>query len=137
MKPNARRFQRQRGAAAVEFAIVVPLLLTLVVGIMDVSNLLYVYNSMLTAAREASRSVAVAQQTVPQATATAQTKLAVLIGKNGPIPFTINITVPVLPANLEVKTTISASMSQALMLDMFKLLGGATIVATSSMRKET
>ncbi|MDP5225763.1 MULTISPECIES: TadE/TadG family type IV pilus assembly protein [Arthrobacter] len=50
---------RERGAAAVEFALVIPLLLALIVGILEVSHL---YNSQIlltNAAREAARTLAI------------------------------------------------------------------------------
>ena len=137
MNPKIIRRHRQQGSSAVEFGIVAPLLLMLIMGIVDVGNLLFVYNSMLNAAREASRSVAVAEQTAAQAKTTAETTLAKHRGKSGAIPFTVVVTVPATPADKEIKTTISAPLSQALMLDMFGLMGSATMTAVSSMRQET
>ena len=42
MKPNTNRIRSQRGSAAVEFAVVTPLLLTVILGIVDVGNMLFV-----------------------------------------------------------------------------------------------
>ena len=57
--PRSRAQRRERGAAAVEFALVAPILLSLVVGIVEFS---YAYNlqiSVTQAAREAARTMAV------------------------------------------------------------------------------
>ncbi|WP_043433872.1 TadE/TadG family type IV pilus assembly protein [Arthrobacter sp. I3] len=57
--PRSRAPGRERGSAAVEFALVAPLLLSLVVGIVELS---YTYNlqiSVTQAAREAARTMAV------------------------------------------------------------------------------
>ncbi|NUU30399.1 TadE/TadG family type IV pilus assembly protein [Arthrobacter sp. C9C5] len=57
--PTARAQGRERGSAAVEFALVAPLLLSLVVGIVEFS---YTYNlqiSVTQAAREAARTMAI------------------------------------------------------------------------------
>ncbi len=46
---------RQAGQAIVEFALAVPLLLTLAFGIMEFGRLFFAYSSVVTAAREAAR----------------------------------------------------------------------------------
>jgi Flp pilus assembly protein TadG len=56
----ARRFLRaERGAAAVEFAIVVPVLLTLVLAIIDFGRLMFVTASLTAAVRDGARVAAV------------------------------------------------------------------------------
>lgn len=49
---------RQRGLAMVEFAIALPLLLLLLLAVGEMGRLLYQYNSLLQASRDASRFVA-------------------------------------------------------------------------------
>jgi Flp pilus assembly protein TadG len=54
------RFRRSEcGAALVEFAIVLPLLLLLVFGIIDLGRLLYTYNNLTSAVREGARLASV------------------------------------------------------------------------------
>jgi Flp pilus assembly protein TadG len=56
------RFRRSEcGAALVEFAIVLPVLLLLVFGIIDLGRLLYTYNNLTSAVREGARLAAVQQ----------------------------------------------------------------------------
>lgn len=50
--------QAQRGVAMVEFAVALPLLLLLLLGIAEFGRMLYQYNSLLQASREASRYAA-------------------------------------------------------------------------------
>lgn len=51
--------RRDRGAAAVEFAIVVPLLLLVLLGLVDFGRLFYVEVSLANASREGARAVAI------------------------------------------------------------------------------
>ena len=60
---NGRPAWRERGAAAVEFALVVPLLLTLVFGIISYGYLLSFRQSLSQAAAEGARAAAVAPAT--------------------------------------------------------------------------
>ena len=56
-----KKLKRQRGAALVEFAIVVPLLLTLVFGMIEFGVLLYDQQVITNASREGARAGIVAQ----------------------------------------------------------------------------
>jgi Flp pilus assembly protein TadG len=56
---TARRVQRERGAAAVEFALVLMLLVTIVFGITEFGRALYQYDTLTKAARAAARFVSV------------------------------------------------------------------------------
>jgi Flp pilus assembly protein TadG len=136
MKRISSSTQRQRGAIAVEFAILATLLFTLVIGILDVGNVMFLYNNMLNVAREASRSVAVGEATQAQGQTQALAKLNNFYGKSGKVNFTVVVTLPV-AGQFEVKTTVSAPLSQMLMLDVFKLFGNSTLTAVASMRQET
>jgi len=54
-RKSYRRAQRRRGAAAVEFALVLPILLFTVVGILELGRLLQVQQILANAAREGAR----------------------------------------------------------------------------------
>lgn len=56
----ARRLLGERGAAAVEFALVVPVLLLLLVGIMEFSRAFNTQATLSAAAREGARTIAMA-----------------------------------------------------------------------------
>lgn len=55
---GGKRPQAQRGIAMVEFAITLPLLLLLLLGIAEFGRMLYQYNSLLQASRDAGRFAA-------------------------------------------------------------------------------
>jgi Flp pilus assembly protein TadG len=60
MLATLRRFKREdRAAAAVEFALVLPLVLVLLFGIIDMGRLLFTANSLTSAVREGARFAAV------------------------------------------------------------------------------
>ena len=56
---NRTQQQRDRGAVAVEFALVVPLLIMVLVGIIEFANFFRIQMSVTQAAREAARSMAI------------------------------------------------------------------------------
>jgi Flp pilus assembly protein TadG len=62
VRPGSRRVGRavrsERGAAAVEFALVVPLLVMLILGIVEFSKVYNVQSSLSAAAREGARTMA-------------------------------------------------------------------------------
>jgi Flp pilus assembly protein TadG len=57
-RPTCKQLQAQRGLAMVEFAIALPLLLLLLLAIGEFGRLLYHYNSLQQASRDAGRFVA-------------------------------------------------------------------------------
>jgi Flp pilus assembly protein TadG len=73
MRPLSRRGASDRGAAAVEFALVLPLLLLLVFGIIDFGRALNAQITLTQAAREGARLAALGQSA---ATVTSQAQAA-------------------------------------------------------------
>jgi Flp pilus assembly protein TadG len=57
------RLRSERGQALVEFALVIPVLLLIFMGILDFGRAIYAYNTLSNAAREGAR-VAIVDQTV-------------------------------------------------------------------------
>ncbi|WP_024367149.1 TadE/TadG family type IV pilus assembly protein [Arthrobacter sp. TB 26] len=55
---------RERGAVAVEFALVAPLLVALIIGVVEFSNAYNVQVSVTQASREAARTMAITKDTV-------------------------------------------------------------------------
>jgi len=66
---------KRRGAVAVEFAVVAPLLLSIVVGLSELTRVYDVQNSLETAAREGARFAAMDRTDMLQAGQTANAKL--------------------------------------------------------------
>lgn len=65
----------ERGASAVEFALVIPVLLTLVLGIVEFGMIVYTYNASTHAARLVARQLATNRITTAQASDTAKANL--------------------------------------------------------------
>ena len=63
---NARR-QRQRGATIIEFALVLVIFLTFLLGIVDFSRMLFAWNSATEAARAGARYAVVCDSTLDEA----------------------------------------------------------------------
>src|SRR3546814_2393043 len=78
-KRNWRQDWQQRarsGAAAVEFAIVLPVFLMILFGIIQFGSVLFLHNNMVNAAREAARRMSVAELDKAGAETYAETYLA-------------------------------------------------------------
>lgn len=71
-RPPGTRLRSERGAAAVEFAIVAPMLVFLLLGIVEFSKVMMVQSSLSAAARDGARAVTLGG-TVGAAQAVAQT----------------------------------------------------------------
>jgi len=69
---------KERGAAVVEFALIVPILITLVIGIAEFAHAYYLQTTVSAAAREGVRSMAVGKDAAAARTATKQASAVTL-----------------------------------------------------------
>lgn len=97
---QARRAPRDRGAAAVEFALLLPLLMLLVFGIVDFGRALNAQITLTQAAREGARMAALGEANVVSGTQAAATGLS-----------PVNVTVTACPANANQTTAASVTAS--------------------------
>ncbi len=120
------------GAAAVEFAIVLPIFLVMLFGIIQFGAVLFLHNNMVNAARETARRMSVAELTAAQAPAFAQTYLA---GWN--VAFNVLATEPA-PGTIngDVFVQITAPASDAALIN-FPLPWSGNLVAEVTMRRES
>lgn len=100
--PLTRRF-RQRGVAAVEFALVAALFLTLLIGIMEMGRMLFYWNSAAEATRLGARIAVVCDLNDADIKARMQTMLSILP--------TTNINIGYEPAGCNVNTCQSVTVS--------------------------
>jgi len=126
------RKRGESGAAAVEFAIVLPIFLVMLFGIIQFGSVLFLHNNMMNAARETARRMAVAELTAAQADPFAQTYLA---GWN--VAFTVFATEPAVGVvNGDVFVRITAPAADAALIN-FPLPWSGNIVAEVTMRRES
>ncbi len=98
----ARHARRDRGAAAVEFALLLPMLLLLVFGLIDFGRALNAQITLTQAAREGARLAALAQPNVASRTQAAATGLS---------PVTVGVTACPANAGSGVNAAVTASYS--------------------------
>jgi Flp pilus assembly protein TadG len=118
----------RRGAAVVETALVLGVLVLLIFGGIDFAIQFHVRYLMSSAAREAARYLAVRNGTEEQATTAALDRL------NG-INATFTVTFPAPASNKDVTVQISVPRN-TVSLGLFPGSPGATIIVKNTMRKE-
>ena len=116
-------------AAAAEFALLVPLLATILFGTFQIGLLMWSYNQMVSAARDTTRSMAVCS--VTNTMTAASNTLPLLPPWISAASWTIT---PVIGAP-DVSTTISVDASQAMILNFVPIALGP-ITASVTMTKE-
>jgi Flp pilus assembly protein TadG len=137
--------RKRPGAAAVEFAVVVPLLFLVLAGILEFSRAMTVLGVMANAARVAARAGAVTPGNYSAITAAVQTTLkpAGLDG-NPQVTVLVNGTAVTDDASFAARAVPGASISVQViipyksisLLPTSRFLGGSTLVETVVMRKE-
>lgn len=123
--------RRERAAAVVEFAVVLPLLLTILFGIIEYGYIFMVRQTLQHAAREGSR-IAVLQTSVPPYSAAA-TRIDEIMGAANLSGFTRGIAEG---ANQIVTVDVSVPYSQVSLLGGFFGIEDHDIIGSCSMRKE-
>jgi Flp pilus assembly protein TadG len=124
-----------RGAAAVEFALVLPLLVGVLFGIIQFGALFFLHNNMVNAAREAARKMAVGEATT---NAQAQTVATTYLASWG-LTFTATATGAGAVAGTDQVVTITVPMKSASLIDVIGLFSPSSnplLRATVTMRKE-
>lgn len=123
------------GASAIEFALILPFLTMILFGIIQFGMVFAVQNTMVNAAREAARLMAVEQAGADKAEALAQERLQTWDN----LSFDIQATEPNPgnPNDKDVTVTIRVPMSDAMMIDILGLGTGRQLEARSVMRRES
>lgn len=143
------RFVRsRRGAAAAEFALVVPVFMLMLFGITAFASTLFIENNMVNAARESVRQIAVldvpfagadvqCDSTQAQTVGTAEYVACTYLTFWG-TDFTVNASdnCPGIGGDVRATVQITLDASQAAVMDVFGFFNGKTLSANVSMRKE-
>jgi Flp pilus assembly protein TadG len=123
----------ESGAALVEFTILAPVFFLITFGIIEFGSIFFIQNTMVNAAREASRSMSVQGLTSAQAQAIAANYLSGYTQA-----FTYNIRDHCLdsPKVQDVTVTISTDAAAASLVNYMGLFTGETLSSTVTMRRE-
>jgi Flp pilus assembly protein TadG len=124
---------RSQGQSLVEFALVLPLLLVVLFGILDFGRVIYAYNAISNAARTGAR-VAIVDQTESAIEAAARSEAV------GIAPMTVTVTYPdCSAADLKLTCTVSVEVShqwQPVTPVIGAIVGPITVRSTTSMSVE-
>ncbi len=127
-KTNKRIPKRNRrsGTSTVEFAVCLPLIATLVFGVIEVSNAVFLQNALTSAAYEAGNVASASGGT----SANAQSRATAVLTGLGVTSATVTIS-PAVTASTPVGTEITVTCSAALTANSltFGYLGGPTLTA--------
>lgn len=137
-----RALRCDRGAAMVEFTLVLPILIFLTAGIVQFGYVFFVKNTMQNLAREAARGIAVGELTgsgsnvaCPGGAADSGEKLVCdgVAAFSG--TFTVNAVDPP-DAGDDVIVTVTLPMQDAAVMDVLDVMSSGTITTDATMRKE-
>ncbi len=142
----SRLLKSRGGASAVEFAIVVQLLMLILFGIITFGWMFYLENNMESAARAAARRMAVAEATSAgtnvtcasaqaQTPGTAENAAGTMLPLSDPAHISVNAAT-LCPGERVVRVTVSADGSDVAMADIFGYFNGKTISSTVDMWQE-
>ncbi|MCZ6610610.1 MAG: TadE/TadG family type IV pilus assembly protein [Alphaproteobacteria bacterium] len=121
------------GAAAVEFAFILPILLLLFSGIVQFGSIMFLENHMTNVARETSRRVAVGELAQDDAKKSAQQALI-----NWGVTYEVLITPSSAGGgNDDITVAISLPMADAALMDVLGVFQSGNLTATVTMRQES
>ena len=123
----------ESGVAAVEFAIILPILVVMLTGIIQLGGILFIQNQMGDVARQTARNLAVGELTGSQAQQFATDNLITWGGS-----YTITITEPDPndPADNDFVVDIQIPMASVSLVDFTGAFASGNLRATSTMRQE-
>ena len=121
------RWRDESGVAAVEFAVIVPVALTLVAGIIQFGFALFIQNHMEGVARDAARRFAVGASNQSETVQYVQDTLL-----NWGVTYTVNVT----PNVNDVIVLISLPRSSVAIIDMLGLFQSGTLTTSVTMLTE-
>ncbi len=127
---------RRQGAAAVEFAVVAPLLVAMTFGMIEISRMVMVKQLLINASREGARAAVLPTANESQVVAQVQSELAAgfINGANVTVsPASLSSA----PAGTPVTVSIAVSATSVSWLPKPMFVFNQTISATTTMRRES
>ena len=125
MRPLGRFLSHQRGVAAVEFAFVVPILVILLTGIVQMGLMFFVHHNMVSVSQETVRLVAVGELTTNEGETYANDHLF-----GWDITYDINVQ----QQGSDIVVNIAAPLSDVALIDYLGLFKSGNLTARTSMR---
>ena len=142
---SSRFVASRRGAAASEFALVLPLFILCLFSIISFASTLFMENNMVNAAREAVREMAVTEASFSPGSVTCGSEQAAIVGSAEYVActyltfwgadFTVNASDDC-PVEEQATVRITLDASRAALMDIFGFFRDKTLSAEVSMRKE-
>jgi len=130
---RGRRLHRARGAAVVEFAVVLPLLLTILFGIMEYGWVFMVRQTLQTAAREGTRIAILQTSTSPYTSVL--TRVADVMEPTGLTGYSVSMTHATVADPVET-ITVTVPYSEVSLMGGFFGTHNYDLGGSCSMRKE-
>ena len=126
-------WRNERGVAAIEFALAIPIVLLVLSGIIQFGFVLFLQSHVADVARDTARRAAVGELAQAEAEQFAQDRLL-----NWGVTYSVAVTLPVPndPNDTDVDVQISLPMSQVAMIDLLGLFQSGTLTATVTARAE-
>ncbi len=123
----------ERGAAAVEFAFIMPIMLLIFSGILQFGSVMFLENHMTNVAREASRRVAVGELSEADAATMVQGSLI-----NWGVTYEVSVaTADTEDGNEDITVGISLPLSEAALMDVLGLFETGSLSTSVTMRMES
>lgn len=128
-----RCWRDENGVAALEFAFVVPVLVILLAGIIQLGGIMFTQNNMGDVARETARNLVVGELTATDAQQFAEDHLLSWSGN-----FTVTVTEPDPndPNDNDVMVEIEIPMADVALIDILGIFQTGNLRAVTTMRKE-
>ncbi len=121
------------GAAAVEFAFILPIMLLLFSGIVQFGSMLFLENHMTNVARETSRRIAVGELAQADAESSVQQALV-----NWGVNYQVAVTTSSAGGgNDDITVAISLPMAEAALMDVLGVFQSGNLTAAVTMRQES
>jgi Flp pilus assembly protein TadG len=128
--------RNRRGAALVEAAICMPVLLLLIFGSMEVTDAIFLKHSLKSASYEAARVISASGTNSQQAINTANSVLASYGVRNSTVTVSPNV-IPVTPQGTVITVTVQApARTNRLFTSNFAGYSGRTLVASTTMTRQ-
>ncbi len=127
------RWGDDSGIAAVEFAVIAPVMITLLAGILQFGFALFIESHMAGVARDTARRFAVGASSQEEAAQFAQDSLL-----NWGVTYTVTVTPPDPsdPSDIDVNVLISLPRSSVAIIDMLGLFQSGTLTTSVTMLEE-